>query len=103
MGLALRLERPLLIAATALGGSFLLMYGIGHFASGLPSPFLVGQELEGQKVEDVPAVWWISLAAIVAAALCSCVLQHKVTAPKDKKKPAVQLAGADTYLVLEGG
>merc|ERR1711998_632683 len=99
--LALKFERPLLIMATAYGGAFLAVYGVGHFTGNTPSPFSLGSAIDSAAAsgaDSVPASWWIMLGVIVGVGTLAVLLQHFVIAKKKRDEGPV---GEVDYLILE--
>ncbi|KAF1327770.1 hypothetical protein FI667_g7404, partial [Globisporangium splendens] len=80
--LALKLEKPILIAATSLVGAGLAVWGIGYFAGDYPTAndlkSFAEQDANGDWIYSVPDAWWAYLAGTLALFIIGMVSQfHK--------------------------
>jgi hypothetical protein len=106
---ALKLERPIVILATSFGGSFLAVYGVGHFVGDLPSPFNANEAIEAlaaRGVDSVPTMWWVYVGIVCGAGLITAAVQHFCTAKKKKTNGVyvgTSSGGDEEYITLEGG
>lgn len=83
--LALKIERPVLIVATAFVGAELFVAGIGYFAGNYPNgtdfdEFHTGEDENGEWVYEIPAAWWAYVAGELVLFIIGMVVQFKKTA-----------------------
>ncbi|OQR84751.1 hypothetical protein ACHHYP_12991 [Achlya hypogyna] len=83
-GLAMWLERPVLIVATSFFGAVAAVWGIGYFAGKYPSSAELeawrSQAADGTYSYDLPNAWWYYLAASVALFALGMFVQFSKTA-----------------------
>ncbi|RLN36620.1 hypothetical protein BBJ28_00009624, partial [Nothophytophthora sp. Chile5] len=82
--LTLKLERPVLIAATSLFGAGILVWGLGYFAGDFPSSSdlkeYASQDINGDWVYSIPDAWWAYLAGILVLFVLGLFIQFRKTA-----------------------
>ncbi|KAF0699281.1 Aste57867_10123 [Aphanomyces stellatus] len=76
--LALALERPFFIVATAWSGAIVAAWGVGYFAGGYPNAANLQKHLRSdQWIYDVPTTWWLYVAGTVVVALVGMWVQFR--------------------------
>jgi hypothetical protein len=83
--LALKIERPVLIVATAFVGAELFTAGIGYFAGNYPNgtdfdEYRTADSEDGHWVYDVPTAWWGYVGGTIALFIIGMIVQFKKTA-----------------------
>lgn len=82
--LALKLEKPVLIATTAFVGSTVCIWGVGYFAGGYPNggdlKQFRSQDDKGDWVYDIPDAWWAYLASMIVLFIIGMYVQIQKTA-----------------------
>lgn len=89
--LARKLERPVIIVATSLVGSGVLIAGIGYFGKSFPTSTDLTQYREkdsktGEWVYTIPSAWWAYLAAMLALFGLGMLIQFGKTGKTGKIK-----------------
>ncbi|KAJ8530493.1 hypothetical protein ON010_g14419 [Phytophthora cinnamomi] len=81
--LTLKLEKPVLIVATSLFGSAILVWGIGYFAGDFPSTSdlkeYATKDINGDWVYSIPDAWWAYLAGILVLFVLGLFVQFRKT------------------------
>ncbi|DAZ94862.1 TPA: hypothetical protein N0F65_008164 [Lagenidium giganteum] len=80
--LAIKIERPVLIIATSLVGSNLLVWGVGYFAGEYPNGAdlkrFANEQSDGTWIYRIPGAWWGYLAGILVLWFLGMYMQfHK--------------------------
>jgi len=112
---AVKIERPTLIVATSVLGSFIAVAGVGHFIGHFPSA-LDDFKKDGKAMHD--PIEWVYLGSFVVMACVTCFIQFKVTAKAEKKDTSADgllkysqsdsyygsrpAAGDATYILVNG-
>ncbi|KAF4319244.1 hypothetical protein BBO99_00006245 [Phytophthora kernoviae] len=82
--LALKLEKPVLIATTSIVGATICVWGIGYFAGDYPNGADLkqfrSQNDKGEWVYNIPDAWWAYLAGMGVMFLLGMSVQIKKTA-----------------------
>ncbi|KAK1941591.1 hypothetical protein P3T76_007457 [Phytophthora citrophthora] len=82
--LALKLEKPVLIATTAIVGATVCVWGIGYFAGDYPNGADLkqfrAQNDHGDWVYNIPDAWWGYLAGMIVLFILGMSVQIKKTA-----------------------
>ncbi|GMF27689.1 unnamed protein product [Phytophthora lilii] len=81
--LTLKLEKPVLIVATSLFGSAILVWGVGYFAGDFPSTSdlkeYASKDINGDWVYSIPDAWWGYLAGILVIFVLGLFIQFRKT------------------------
>ncbi|KAG3177597.1 hypothetical protein PC128_g16772 [Phytophthora cactorum] len=82
--LALKLEKPVLIATTAIVGATICVWGVGYFAGDYPNGADLkqfrAQNDKGDWVYNIPDAWWGYLAGMIVLFILGMNVQIKKTA-----------------------
>ncbi|KAF0699288.1 Aste57867_10130 [Aphanomyces stellatus] len=79
--LAVKIERPFLIVATAWAGAVATAWGIGYFAGGYPNAGSLPRHVDGTTY--IPGAWWGYLGGQVAVAMLGMALQFRQSPPPE--------------------
>lgn len=112
---AMKIERPTLIVATSVLGSFISVAGVGHFIGHFPSA-IDDFKKDGKAMHD--PIEWVYLGSFFAMACVTCFIQFKLTAKPEKKDSSADgllkysqrdsyyssrpAAGEATYVIVNG-
>lgn len=90
-------ERVSVILASAFGGAYLLVKGVGSLIGNYPDELTIAERISFHQFDEVPTIYYVYLGLIFVIGIICCIIQFRLPYTPEQPKLATQTIEDDSF------